>query len=99
MNILHQKIKPNWILWILFSLPVGTWLFFVPYDRGGSEEISDWGFLSDWVKHYMIDSEFWGDLGSALLVNFGPPIAIGWILQYLVMFAWQNLRRGSNLPG
>ena len=87
--LFRQRIEVNWWLWMLLSLPVGIYSLFLPYDHG-NWIVSDWGYLADWMKHYQIGSEFWCDLGSAILCAFGPPIGLGFIAQALIVFVWRN---------
>ena len=93
-SILTKKFelpKVNWWLWLCISLPVGIWLLCLPHDRG-AWEVSDWGYLTDWIRHYRLTREFWRHAFTALVTSFGVSFTGGLIVQYCITAIWQRFK-------
>jgi hypothetical protein len=94
-SIFRRKIDINWWLLVFITILIGVYRLFLPYDHE-NWNISDWGYLTDWVRHYHLDPEFWGEVGFAIFLSFGPAFVIGFFTQFLIMFIWQLYRRPNQ---
>lgn len=94
---LRRKLKINWCLWFIISLPplVLTWVR--PYDLKGWT-VSDFGYLADCLRRsgYTISHDIAGTLWETFVLRALIFLFFGWIAQYLVVLAWQACRGRSQ---
>lgn len=89
MNI-HRKLKINWWLWMILSLPPIAYSWLRPRDVKGWV-ISDWGYLIHHLQQtgYTVTHDIWNFFAETLFWSAVPALLVGWIAQYLIMLAWE----------
>jgi hypothetical protein len=92
MNI-HRKLKINWWLWMILSLPSIVYSWLRPRDVKGWM-ISDWGYLIHYLQQtgYTVTHDIWNFFAETLFWSAVPALLLGWIAQYLIMLAWEAWR-------
>lgn len=94
-SIWKASFKINWGLMAVFALPLSLYLFFRPF--GPDDEIiygvSYYQFLADWISHYQIDGEFWGDVGDIAMWCLGLSVFAGFFASFVAQLLVFLVRR------
>jgi hypothetical protein len=81
---LQSKLKINWWLWILLSVPwcIYNWL---ELKEGKGAVLSDWSYLTSYLKqtNYTVTHDIWNFFSESFIWNCLPPLIFGWVAQYI----------------
>lgn len=90
---LRRQLKINWLVLSCISLPIIATNWFWPGDVKGAT-YSDFTFLLWLFKRgdYHLTKDVREFFSECMVWNVGPPLLAGWILQYLVVLAWEAWR-------
>jgi hypothetical protein len=92
----HRKLRINWWLWALLSIPPIVYSWIRPRDVKG-QMISDWGYLMEYLRRtgYTVTQDIWNLFAETFFWSAVPAFLIGWIAQYLIVWAWESWRAGK----
>ena len=78
---------------VYLSVPMIFYMWLKPHDVKG-RTLSDLQFLADYLKrtHLSMNDDTWAIFRDGLIWNIICPIGIAWILQYLLVLAWDSVR-------
>ena len=96
---LQSKLKINWWLWILLSVPWCLYNWLKPEEVKGAI-YSDWSYLMDYLKqtHYAVTHDIWKFFGESFVWNCPPPLIIGWLAQYFLVMVWKKWHEKKQIP-
>jgi len=90
---IKRNLRINWWLWACLSVPAISYLLFHKEQDKAGDLSSAWSE----VVHYATRSDLHLYYAWEILVLRGLlPLVIGWIVQYLLMMAWNYWQRNSG---
>ncbi len=94
---LRRKLRINWWLWMVLSMPPIVYSWVRPRDVKGWT-ISDWGYLTHYLHQtsFRVTSDIWNFFVETLFWSAVPALMLGWIAQYLLVLAWESWRRSGQ---
>ncbi len=63
--------------------------------------ISDWGYLMDYLHKtgFTVTHDIWNFFIETLLWSAVPALLVGWLLQYIIVIAWETWRGKTHRAG